>query len=185
MNNSLSKIRVIILVGLQLTRKAQAVEVAKKSGYRIWSTGSKVREFCIEKYKEVSFENMVKTMRLIEEIDILKSLIEDMKRNPDITFNTGIVIDTVKSPEALKYLRGHFDKIWVIGFLASIEFRFTHSLLRKRNDDPKSLCEFNARDKRELEAGIATLIVLADYFVLAGTISESRKQFSEILNKIE
>ena len=184
-NESLIQKDVIVLIGLQLTRKAQAVFVAQNSGYQIISTGNVLRSICHSKGMEQNIMNISKIAEDVGELKVLKIGISKALDAMEFTESKGIVVDTVKSLEGMKYIYKRFRKVISVGFLASTTFRFEHSQIRNRPDDAKDKNQFDKRDERELSMGIADLIVMSDFFVIAQDIKSSRNQFHKIINLIE
>lgn len=187
-NTSVEKVKglIIALSGLQLTRKAQASIVAQKRGYYVISTGDFIREKCIEQGLDLTsfnISNVADNIIKNNEINLIKKIRPIIISN--ITQYKGVVIDSIKSKAGIQYLIDNFTDVFVVGFLASFKFRYEHSVLRSRFDDANSIQEFHIRDKREIQMGIAQVIVFADYFLIAEDIKQSRKQFSIILNDIE
>lgn len=177
---------IIILTGLQLTRKAQAVYVGKKRDYGIFSTGDIVRNYCMERGLKPNFNNVKNSAEKMfsqgEDVFLSTHL---SAIDSCLTKKKGVIIDSLKSIDGVEYLKSKYHSVLVVGFLASYDFRLEHSKIRSRSDDAKSIGEFNDRDTRELGVGLSELIVFSDYFLIADSVENSRLQFSKILDKIE
>lgn len=176
---------VICLCGLQLTRKAQATYVAAKCGIPVISTGDHIRSKCREKGTFVDFHAVHSLSSEIsgsKGIHVVESLLQDIQ--DALALSDIVLIDSVKTPGEVRFLKERFEEVIVIAFLASHRFRFDHAFMRCREDDAASKEQFDLRDIREIERGIAQVIVFADYFVLAGGVKESREQVMAVLREI-
>lgn len=177
---------IILLTGLQLTRKAQAVYVGKERGYKIISTGDYIRNKCTELGIENSFNNVKKVAGDLLKFGEANFLSNVLKDSGGVLNNyKGIIIDSIKSINGAQFVKSNYKTVNIVAFLASYEFRLEHSQLRSRADDATSISDFDERDKKEISMGIAQLITFADYFLLASTVSHSRQQFRKILDHIE
>jgi len=176
---------VIAFVGLQLTRKAQAAIVAKRRGYFIVSTGEFIRRKCEELGYDLSFNSVSKISKYTDDCEVLRYLIFENKHSDAFFNSSGVIVDSIKSFEGIEFLIKNFLKVIVVGFLAPTLFRYKHSKLRNRSDESKNANDFDLRDEREIEKGLANILVFSDYFVLAGSIKETRSQFEHILDMVE
>ena len=85
----------------------------------------------------------------------------------DAAYNNGhMVIDSLKSPEELVYLRGRGYDVLLVALHASPSKRFERIKERGLPWDPKKREEFDWRDKTELTWGLGDLIALADVMVV-------------------
>jgi len=72
----------------------------------------------------------------------------------------------------------------VLGIHAPKEARFRFLKERKRTDAPTSQDEFDIRDKREIDVGIAEAISFSDSVITNdGTIKDLQKRAVEIVNR--
>lgn len=88
-----------------------------------------------------------------------------------------VVVDSLKSPEELVFLRGKGLKVLLVAIHASPSKRFERIQERGLSWDPKKREEFDWRDKTELAWGLGELIALADV-MLVNEASEASIQAS-------
>lgn len=96
-----------------------------------------------------------------------------------------VVVEGIRNIEELEELQKHFP-VFTVAIHSLPKTRFHRLLRRGRSDDPQSWDEFKARDERELEVGIGTVIALADrVLVNDGTVEQLKTKFTEILREVE
>ena len=95
-----------------------------------------------------------------------------------------VVIDGSRSLHEIEHFKNNSD-VKVIAVHSSPSVRFGRLKGRKRDDAPKTLEEFNARDNRELSWGIGNVIATADFLIVnEGSLNEFKGQVREVVGKL-
>jgi dephospho-CoA kinase len=108
---------------------------------------------------------------------------------PKNTNNLIVIIDGIRNPGEVEYLKKKFGKNFVlIAVDAPKELRFKRLLERKKEGDPKTFEEFNEIDetdngKNQPEYGqrVGECLKLADYLIINdGSLDELNKKLEKI-----
>lgn len=96
------------------------------------------------------------------------------------------LIDGCRSMDEVEAYRSLSDDVNIVAIHAPPKVRYDRLVKRQRDDAPRNLDEFNARDEREMGWGLAILIALADRLILNDTTlgkfrSEAREYLESIL----
>ena len=180
--------KIIAFVGLPLSGKSTACEVAREMGVPIVVMGDVVREEAIKRNLELTDENLGKIaieLRKKEGMDaIAKRCIPKIREA--LKEKGVVVIDGIRSVEEVLRFKNTFgDDFVLIGIEAPLEKRFERAKLRGREDDVKSLEELKVRDERELSFGLKKAMEMADFTVEnTGTIDDFKEKIRAILSKM-
>ncbi|MGH9934131.1 MAG: AAA family ATPase, partial [Nitrososphaerales archaeon] len=94
-----------------------------------------------------------------------------------------VAIDGLRSTAEVDVLKKH-GIVKVLGIHAPKEARFRFLKERKRTDAPSSQDEFDTRDRREIDIGMAEAISFSDSIITNdGTIKDLQKRTLEIVNR--
>lgn len=95
------------------------------------------------------------------------------------------LIDGCRSMEEIDAYRGLTDDVNTVAIHSAPSVRYDRLVRRARNDAPKDIDEFNARDSREIGWGLADVIVLSDNLIVnEGTLEEFRSSVNALLDRI-
>jgi len=86
----------------------------------------------------------------------------------------------------LEFFRSNLAKFMVLAIHAAPLTRYARIRKRKRHDDPKDFKAFQERDHREISAGIAKILALADIMLVnEGNIDDLKYRLNKILSLIK
>ena len=175
------------VVGLPGAGKSIVSEVATEEfGIPTIIMGDIVREICQERGFEINPDNLGKIMvniRKEEGMDAVakRTLPKVLETKADL-----VIIDGLRSYEEVELFRTNLSEFIVIAIHASPKTRFTRIQQRQRLDDSQDFQTFQDRDSREISAGIAKIIALADMICInEGKIKTLKKQISKIIKSIK
>ncbi len=180
--------KIIAFVGLPLSGKSTACEVAKEMGVPVVVMGDVVREEAAKRNLELTDENLGRIateLRKKEGMDaIAKRCIPKIREA--LKEKGVVVVDGIRSVEEVLRFKNTFgDDFVLISIEAPIEKRFERAKARKRSDDVKSLKELKARDERELSFGLGKAMEIADFTVEnTGSLSDFKEKIRGILSKL-
>ncbi len=180
-----ARVPLVGLVGLPLTRKTLFCERAVAAGCRVVSTGDYVREECRRRGITpcaLGCERVAGELTKNGEAGLLEPVLAQLVLCQETS--KAIVLDTVKTPYGVHFLKREFRHVVLVACLASPGQRWRAAIKRGRADVPESMSEFRMRDKREVTLGVGTLLAYADYFLLAGEFEATRLQCDKILASI-
>jgi len=139
---------VVGLTGPIASGKDIASEVLKEKGFSYYSLSRRVREEAksrgLEPTRE-TLQNVGDSLRAEFEGAVLAERTADIFK---ITPNPLILVDSIRNPAEIEYLRREFNAK-IIGITASVETRFKRSLQRNRQSDPKTFEEFRKAARRD------------------------------------
>ncbi|SRR5260221_6717128 len=146
------KYRVIALVGPLASGKGTLIELLQEKGYESVSLSDEVREkasiWGLTPTRE-NLQNVGDKLRKSFGLSILAELVgQKIAKNPKVNF----VIDGVRNPGELQYLKKEFDA-YSIGITASPQKRFALIKKRKRQGDPLTWEEFKKAEERDRGVG--------------------------------
>ena len=96
------------------------------------------------------------------------------------------LIDGCRSLDEIEAYRGLTDDVNVVAIHTSPSIRYERLVRRGRDDAPKDLDEFHARDDREMGWGLAKAIVLSDHLIVnEGTLEEFRADANAFLDRMQ
>ena len=96
------------------------------------------------------------------------------------------LIDGCRSMDEVEAYRRLTDDVNIVAIHTSPSIRYDRLVKRGRDDAPRNLEEFDARDTREIGWGLAKTIVLADNLIVnEGTLDEFRVSVNTLLDRIQ
>jgi len=97
-----------------------------------------------------------------------------------------VVIDGSRGPDEVRAFKNAFgEDLKVVAIHSSQKTRFERLRGRGRPDSPKTMEEFEARERRELTWGLGEVIALADYMVLnEGSLADLKLDVSRLLDAL-
>jgi dephospho-CoA kinase len=173
----------IVIAGMPGAGKEEFVSVARTKGYQVVRMGDVVREFASkssvgesdkgvggfanEERQKYGYE--IWARRCVERVSTERT-----------------VIDGSRGTMELKVYQERFGKeIDLVAIHSSPRTRYPRLVARGREDAPKSIEEFNARDERELSWGLGSLIALADVMIVnEGSLGDFRSSCAKVLDSI-
>jgi len=183
--------KIIAFVGLPLSGKSTAANVARKLGIPVVVMGDVVREEVRRRGMELSDENAGKVATELREKDGMDAI---AKRCIPIIKNISgsiVVIDGIRSIVEVECFKKEFgDDFVLINIESDINKRLERALRRKRPDDVKTLEELKKRDERELSWNMDKAIQMSDLTIKNDTgykrfINEVEKLLKELSKKVQ
>lgn len=96
------------------------------------------------------------------------------------------LVDGCRSMDEVEAYRGLTDDVNIVAIHTSPSIRYDRLVKRARDDAPKNIEEFKARDSREIGWGLAETIVLSDVLIInEGTLDDFRASVSELLDRMQ
>ncbi len=179
--------KIIAFVGLPLSGKTTASEVAKEMNIPVIVMGDIVREEAKRRNLEISDEILGKIASELREKEgmdaIAKRCIPKIKEK--VEKKGVVVIDGIRGVAEVKRFKKEFgDDFILINIESPIEIRFERALIRKRKDDIKTIEELKNRDRRELSWGMGEAIKKADFTVEnVSDLETFKEKIREILRR--
>jgi len=165
---------VIAITGMPGSGKALASSSAEEHNIPVFICGDVVREEASATKIPQTPENLgslMLKMRAQYGADIIaRRLITKINLVPSKT----IVVEGLRSLDELELLREKFD-VKLLAIHSPPTQRLQRLVRRGRSDDPKTLKEFNERDRRELMVGAGSVIALADQLIVNDSTIEAFK----------
>ncbi|GBC72617.1 Dephospho-CoA kinase [archaeon HR04] len=173
---------IVCITGLPGSGKTTVADALKGIGFTVISMGDVVRREAKKRGLELTDANLGKVMlelRSIHGPDAIAMLVgEDIRRLSADEESEGdgergkgngkgncyFAVDGLRSIREAERLK-EYGAVKVLAVHASRERRFNFLLKRGRSDAPSDIKEFYARDKREIDVGIAEAIALSDAIV--------------------
>jgi len=144
--------KVAAVVGPMSSGKGAVIDVLKDKGYICLSLSDVVREHAKEWGLELTRKNLQDvgdSLRQKFGSAILAELASShILKDPGKKY----IIDGVRNPAELVYLKSHFD-VFTLGVTASSEKRFSLMKIRNREWDPKTREEFDELEARDRGVG--------------------------------
>ena len=95
------------------------------------------------------------------------------------------LIDGCRSMDEVKAYRSLTDDVNIVAIHTPPMMRYERLVKRQRDDAPKNMEEFEARDAREMGWGLAEAIVLSDHLIVNdGSLEDFRKKAGDYLRKL-
>jgi dephospho-CoA kinase len=112
---------------------------------------------------------------------VAKWTIEKIRKLPE----KDILIVGLRSADEAKYFKT-LESVTIISVVAPKMMRFDRLVERKREDDPKNYSDFENREEKEKQFGIASAMEHAKYIIRnSGSIDELRSKVGKVLDEIE
>ncbi|MFX1295621.1 MAG: AAA family ATPase [Promethearchaeota archaeon] len=174
------------VVGLPGAGKSIVSEVAREKHIPTIVMGDIIREICFERGLKVNSRNLGRLMIKIREEEGMDAVAK--RTLPKILEVEGniVIIDGLRSYEEVELFQKKLKKFIVIAIHASSRTRYKRIQKRRRYDDAQNFKTFQKRDLREINAGLAKIIALADIvFVNEGKIRVLKSRIGRILQRIQ
>ncbi|MFN4337171.1 MAG: AAA family ATPase [Candidatus Nitrosocaldus sp.] len=177
---------IVCITGLPGAGKTTVANALKDIGFTVISMGDVVRREAERRGLELTDANLGRVMlelRSIHGPDAIAILVgEDIKRLNDRSKESSkssnkeekrndhedrtcyFAVDGLRSIREAERLK-EYGIVKVLAVHASRERRFNFLIKRGRSDAPSDIKEFDSRDRREMDVGIAEAIVLSDAIV--------------------
>lgn len=174
------------VVGLPGAGKSVISEVAQQLKIPTVVMGDVIRNLCTERGLTINSENLGELMTSIRKEEgmnavAIRTLPRIMKLNDEV-----VIIDGLRSYEEVEFFRSRFLKFIIMAVHAAPHIRYERIRRRKRSDDPQSFRAFQERDHREISAGIAKILALADIMLVnEGNINQLKYRLNQILHLIK
>ena len=174
------------VVGLPGSGKSIVAEVAKTYSIPTVIMGEVIRQLCIDNELESNSENIGTIMINIRKEEGMNAVAKrTLPKIAEVKENV-VVIDGLRSYEEVEFFRENLKKFIILAIHASPRTRYMRINKRGRLDDTKNLKTFQDRDVREIRAGIAKIVALADImFVNEGKIKPLKKLIGNVIHLIK
>ncbi len=157
---------IVCITGLPGAGKTTVADALKGIGFLVISMGDVVRNEAKRRGLELNDANLGKVMLELRSMygpeaiavyvgEMVKDMVDD---NPNGRYYAIDGLRSIREADRLK----EYGYVKILAVDAPKEKRYEFLVKRGRSDAPKDINEFNARDKRELDVGIAEAIAHAD-----------------------
>lgn len=155
--------RVLLIAGMPGAGKEELLEVARSMGVPFLRMGDIVREFHASSGTDLSVGAFANAQR--------EELGKDVWARRALEHMSGDVflVDGCRSMDEVRSYRDLSDDVRIVGIYASPADRYERLVRRGRDDAPRDIGEFEARDSREMGWGLSDVLALADVMVLNDT----------------
>jgi len=174
------------VVGLPGAGKSIISEVAQQLAIPTVVMGDVIRNLCTEHGLAINSENLGQIMTSIRKEEGMNAVA--IRTLPRITNLEGsvVIIDGLRSYEEVEFFRARLAKFIIMAVHAAPHIRYERIRRRKRSDDPQNYRAFQERDHREISAGIAKILALADIMLInEGNINQLKHRLNQILHLIK
>ena len=174
------------VVGLPGAGKSVISEVAQQLKIPTVVMGDVIRNLCTERGLTINSDNLGELMTSIRKEEGMNAVA--IRALPRIMNLDGevVIIDGLRSYEEVEFFRSRFLKFIIMAVHAAPHIRFERIRRRKRSDDPQNYRAFQERDHREISAGIAKILALADIMLVnEGNINQLKNRLNQILHLIK
>lgn len=159
----MSRMRIILVTGMPGAGKEELLTVARGMGLPFLRMGDLVREGYASSGAEA--RGMTVGQYANSEREEHGRGIWALRASERMEGNV-FLVDGCRSMDEVRAYRGLGQDIVVLAVLASPSQRYDRLVARARDDAPRSIEEFEARDARETGWGLADLIARADAYVV-------------------
>ena len=172
--------RILLIAGMPGAGKEELLGVARSMGIPFLRMGDIVREFHASSGTDLTVGAFANTQREEHGRDVwARRAIERM--HGDV-----FLVDGCRSMDEVRSYRGLSDDVLIVGIFAPPAARYDRLVRRGREDAPRDVSEFEARDSREMGWGLSDVLALADVMVLNDsdleTFRESARRVLEALS---
>jgi dephospho-CoA kinase len=174
--------KLIVVAGMPGAGKEEFLNVARDMGIPFLRMGDLVREL----YPKRGDEDRDLTLGQFANIERerhgyniwAKRALERMSGNI-------YLIDGCRSMDEVLAYRSLSDDVNIVAIHAPPKIRYDRLVKRQRDDAPRNVEEFDARDSRELGWGLADVIALSDHLIVNdGSLEKFREEASAYLRSI-
>ena len=152
--------RILLIAGMPGAGKEELLGVARSMGIPFLRMGDIVREFHASSGTDLTVGAFANAQREEHGRDVwARRAIERM--HGDV-----FLVDGCRSMDEVRSYRGLSDDVLIVGIFAPPAARYDRLVRRGREDAPRDISEFEARDSREMGWGLSDVLALADVMVL-------------------
>ena len=174
--------KLIVVAGMPGAGKEEFLNVASDMGIPFIRMGDLVRELYPKRGKEdeaLSLGQFANIERERHGYNIwAKRALERMSGNI-------YLIDGCRSMDEVMAYRSLSDDVNIVAIHAPPRIRYDRLVKRQRDDAPRNVEEFDARDSREMGWGLADVIALSDHLIVNdGSLEKFREEASAYLRSI-
>ena len=174
--------KLIVVAGMPGAGKEEVLNVAVRMGIPFIRMGDLVREMYPKRGpedKDLALGQFASIERERHGYNIwAKRALERMSGNI-------YLIDGCRSMDEVNAYRSLSDDVVIVAIHAPPKVRYERLVKRQRDDAPKDIAEFEARDSREMGWGLADVIALSDHLIVNdGPLEKFREESSEYLRSI-
>ena len=161
--------RILLIAGMPGAGKEELLGVARSMGVPFLRMGDIVREFHASSGTELGVGAFASAQR--------EELGKDIwaRRALERMGGEVFLVDGCRSMDEVDSYRGLSDDVRIVGIYAPPAARYERLVRRGREDAPRDLGEFEARDAREMGWGLSDVLALADIMILTDSELESFK----------
>ncbi len=176
----------VCTAGLHGAGKSVLSEAANSLGFHVVSLGDSVRSELRRRGLEVTHSNIHAISVSLRKESGPEAVAALAVRNIDESEDL-VMFDGLRSLEEYNYIRALRRDTSLIAIHASPRVRYARWSERKRVDDPVDFEGFMSRDLSELEFGMGSLMVLADYHLVNQdvTLEEFRRACGNLLKNLK
>ena len=172
--------RILLIAGMPGAGKEELLGVARSMGIPFLRMGDIVRELHASSGTDLTVGAFANAQREEQGRDVwARRAIERM--HGDV-----FLVDGCRSMDEVRSYRGLSDDVLIVGIFAPPAARYDRLVRRGREDAPRDVSEFDARDSREMGWGLSDVLALADVMVLNDsdleTFRESARRVLEALS---
>ena len=169
-----------IIIGMPAAGKDIARQFARSKGLPYYATGDIVRAEAAQRGVSPDANSMARLSTEIRGNDGLG--VTRLALSAAVTSGSAVVfMEGIRSKQEIDLI-GTWAEPVVVAFLAPRSLRRARVLSRGRSDD--SAVAFDARDRREIDYGLAIPIALADEYILnTGTVEQALSEFGGIVER--
>ena len=159
--------RIVLVAGMPGAGKEELLGVARSMGIPFLRMGDIVREFHATSGTDLSVGAFANAQR--------EELGKDIwaRRALDRMHGEIFLVDGCRSMDEVRSYRGLSDDVLIVGVYAPPAARYERLVRRGRDDAPRDIGEFEARDSREMGWGLSDVLALADVMILNDADLES------------
>lgn len=151
--------RILLIAGMPGAGKEELLGVARSMGVPFLRMGDIVREFHASSGTDLSVGAYASSQR--------EELGKDIwaRRALERMHGDVFLVDGCRSMDEVRAYRGLSDDVLIVGIYAPPSARYERLVKRARDDAPRSIEEFEARDSREMGWGLSDVLALADVMI--------------------
>lgn len=159
--------RILLVAGMPGAGKEELLGVARSMGIPFLRMGDIVREFHESSGTDMSVGAFASSQR--------EELGKDIwaRRALDRMHGDVFLVDGCRSMDEVRSYRGLSEDVRIVGVFAPPAARYDRLVKRGRDDAPRDIGEFEARDSREMGWGLSDVLALADVMILNDSDLES------------
>lgn len=168
--------RVLLIAGMPGAGKEELLGVARSRGVPFLRMGDIVREYHASSGTDLTVGGFANAQR--------EELGKDIwaKRALERMHGDVFLVDGCRSMDEVRSYRSLSDDVSILGIYAPPAARYERLVRRGRDDAPRDIGEFEARDAREMGWGLSDVLALADVMILNDSdLDTFRERAAEVL----